>query len=52
MTKSDAISVHGHTRFKMHAGPLNSHSVFPEAVGLKKETGGSESLVREWEWDA
>lgn len=50
MTNSEAIFVHRHARFKMQAGPLNPHSVLPEAVGLKKkDTGVSESLVSEWE---
>lgn len=49
MTNSGAIFVHRQTRFKMHAGPLNSNSVLPEAVGLKKETGVCESLVSEWD---
>lgn len=39
MTNSEAILVHRHTRFKMLASPLNSHSVPPEAGGLKKRTG-------------
>lgn len=49
MTNSEAIFVHRHTQFKMHAGPLNSHSTLPEAVGLKKETGVSESPVSKWD---
>lgn len=48
MTNSEAILVHRHTWFKMLAGPLNSHSVPPEAVGLKKEQGVCESLVSKW----
>lgn len=52
MTNSEAILV----QLKMHAGPLNLHSELPEAVGLKKETGVSESLVSNWDacgetWD-
>lgn len=49
MTNSGAIFVHRQTWFKMHAGPLRSHSALPEAVGLKKETGVCESLVSEWD---